>query len=183
MSDREFENYLTLLAGLLRLDGKQRTAIAQELRSHLEDRLDELIESGVSRDEAIQQALTEFGDAAGLARQFGAISRKRKQRWLMRVMTFSIAATLLIAAGLAIFWPGRNAAPGAAALIAQGPKVVTQAERVGQPEAAAPEKPRSVVRPSAAAAAIEEKLNKPTNLPAVEMPLKDVVQFLQDTHQ
>ena len=56
MSDREFENYLTLLAGLLRLDGKQRRAIADELRSHLEDRLEELLERGVSKDEAVQQA-------------------------------------------------------------------------------------------------------------------------------
>src|SRR5205085_247851 len=35
MSDREFENYLTLLASLLRLDPKQRGEIGDELRSHL----------------------------------------------------------------------------------------------------------------------------------------------------
>src|SRR5437762_8314971 len=119
MSDREFENYLTLLAGLLRLDTRQRGAIADELRAHLEDRLDELLASGVSRDEAVRQALAEFGDAAGLAGQFVSLSRNRKRRWLMRLTTFSVAATLLIAAGIAIFWPGRNAAPGVAAAVAQ----------------------------------------------------------------
>src|SRR5690349_1357695 len=119
MSDREFENYLTLLAGLLRLSGKQRDAIADELRSHLEDRLDELMAGGVSREEAVKQALAEFGDAAGLAGQFVAISWNRKRRWLVRVMTFSVAATLLITASLIIFWPGRNAAPGRATAIAQ----------------------------------------------------------------
>src|SRR5262245_57266800 len=112
MSDREFENYLTLLAGLLRLDARQRGAIADEMRSHLEDRLDELLARGISRDAAVRQALAEFGDAAGLAGQFVSISRNRKRRWLMRLTTFSVAATVLLAAGLAIFWPGRNAAPG-----------------------------------------------------------------------
>src|SRR5688572_26584629 len=119
MSDREFENYLTLLAGLLRLDGKQRGAIAEELRSHLEDRLEELVARGVSREEAVRRALAEFGDAAGLAGQFAAISQSRRRRWLMRVMTFSVAATLLLAAGIAVLWPVRNAAPGVAQAVAQ----------------------------------------------------------------
>src|SRR6202008_3010532 len=66
MSDHEFNNYLTLLAGLLRLGDKQRRAIAEELRTHLEDRVEELLARGVSRDEAVQRALAEFGDAAGL---------------------------------------------------------------------------------------------------------------------
>src|SRR6476619_2314747 len=116
MSDREFENYLTLLAGLLRLDGRQREAIADELRSHLEDRLDELVARGLSREEAVRQALAEFGDAAGLAGQFATISQRRKRRWLMRMTTFSVAAMVLLAASLAIFWPGQNAAPGVGAV-------------------------------------------------------------------
>ena len=110
MSDHEFENYLALLSRLLRLSGKQRDQISEELRAHLEDRLDELIARGVSHEAAVRQALEEFGDAAGLAGQFVAISRNRKRRWLVRLTTFSVAATLLLAAGIAIFWPGRNAA-------------------------------------------------------------------------
>ena len=65
---------------------------------------------GLRAKQAIEQALAEFGDAAGLAGQFVAISQNRKRRWLVRLMTFSAAATLLIAASLVIFWPGRNAA-------------------------------------------------------------------------
>src|SRR5438067_5476737 len=130
MSDREFDNYLTFLAGLRRRDAKQRGTIADELRSHLEDRLDELMARGVSRDEAVKQSLAEFGDAAGLAGQFLAISRNRKRRWLMRVTTFSIAATLLLAAAIAIFWPGRNAAPGAAAVTAQEAAKTPDSNRV-----------------------------------------------------
>src|SRR5213079_534643 len=49
----------------------------------------------------------------------GAIDRNRKRRWLVRLMTFSVAVILLIAASLVIFWPGRHAAPGRALAIAQ----------------------------------------------------------------
>jgi hypothetical protein len=35
MSDREFENYLALLTGMLRLRRTQREGIAGELRDHL----------------------------------------------------------------------------------------------------------------------------------------------------
>src|SRR6476620_4508 len=121
MSDQEFENYLALLSRLLRLSGKHRAQIAGELRSHLEDRLDDLLAQGVGHDDAVRRALEEFGDAAGLAGQFVAISRRRKRRWLMRMTTFSAAAMGLVAAGLAIFWPGRRAAPGIAVAVAQLP--------------------------------------------------------------
>ena len=164
MSDREFENYLALLCSLLRLDGKQRISIADELRSHLEDRLEELVARGDSHDDAVRQALAEFGDAAGLAGQFVAISRNRKRRWLMRLTTFSVAATVLFAAGLAIFWPGRNAAPGVAMAVAQ--------------VAVVPEKP---VGGNAAGQEpkLQELLNKRIDIDVVEMPLKDVVAYLQ----
>jgi hypothetical protein len=166
MSDREFENYLTLLTGLLRLGGKQRDAIARELRSHLEDRLEELLAEGISREDAIKRALAEFGDAAGLAGQFVAISQHRKRRWLMRITTFSLAATLLIAAGLITFWPGRNAGPGRAAGIAQTPKVdpFAPAPRVDAP----PQEPT-----------LQEKLDKRISFDVVELPLRDVIAYLK----
>jgi hypothetical protein len=192
MSDREFENYLTLLAGLLRLDGRQRKQIAEELRAHLEDRLDELAGQGVPHDEAVQRALSEFGDAASLAASFAGISRGRKRRWLMRVTTFSIAATLLIAAGIFTFWPGRNAAPGAAAVVAQvtdpfAPPAKVKAGTTSAPAVdpfatggeAQPETPRE--NPMSAAM-LEAKLNELTKIDAVEMQLKDVVDFIRDTH-
>jgi membrane-associated protease RseP (regulator of RpoE activity) len=166
MSDREFENYLTLLSGLLRLDGKQRGAIAAELRSHLEDRLEELIEQGVSRDEAVRRALAEFGDAAGLAGQFVAISRNRKRRWLMRLTTFSVAATLLVAAGLAILWPGRHAAPGAANLVAQ--------------EAPAVERTAATSRQPQDEPTLDEKLNQRIDVDFEDVALKDAISYIQE---
>src|SRR5688572_4070770 len=121
MSDREFDNYLALLARLLRLGEKQRQAIAGELRAHLEDRLDELLDRGVPHDEAVQLALEEFGDAAALASEFVSLARNKRRRWIMRLTTASVAATVLIAAAIFTFWPGTNAGPGPAAIVAQDP--------------------------------------------------------------
>jgi PDZ domain len=160
MSDREFDNYLTLLSGLLRLDSKQRRAIAEELRSHLE-----LIEQGVSKDEAIQEALAEFGDAAGLAGQFTTISWQRKRRWLMRLTTFSVAAMILLAAGLTIFWPGRNAAPGVASVVAQDPPAPAQASAEVQPA------PRGENKLAAA-------LDRRIDVDFQNVPLKEVAAYM-----
>lgn len=52
MSEQEFESYLRLLARFLNLSGNQRTAIARELRTHMEDQLDELMARGFTREEA-----------------------------------------------------------------------------------------------------------------------------------
>ncbi len=46
MSEREFENYLTLLASLLRLSGTQREAVSSELRDHLQERVAHLMQQG-----------------------------------------------------------------------------------------------------------------------------------------
>mgnify|MGYP002701045636 FL=1 len=64
MPEREFELYLDLLGKLLKLTPEQKTSISDELRDHLEERFEELVQSGQSRDDAIRQALDEFGDAA-----------------------------------------------------------------------------------------------------------------------
>jgi hypothetical protein len=96
MSQQEFESYLRLLARFLHLNGAQREAIARELRAHMEDRLEDLLARGYTREEAIQTALDEFGDAAALAGEFGRIGRRR--RWIMRTTTatISIAAAVLL---------------------------------------------------------------------------------------
>jgi hypothetical protein len=167
VSDREFENYLTLLATLLRLDRRQRYQIAEELRAHLDDRLGELVAQGVPHDEAVKRALAEFGDAAALAASFASISRGRTRRWLMRVTTFSIAATLLIAAGIFTFWPGRNAGPGAAAAVAQAPAEGTKGE---SPQ------PSLTGRNSA----VSDVLNRRMDLKFDQVPLTDVMAQLTE---
>jgi hypothetical protein len=63
MPEREFELYLSVLSRMLRLNEQQRDAISDELRDHMEERFEELVRSGMNRDDAIRQALDEFGDA------------------------------------------------------------------------------------------------------------------------
>ena len=101
MSQQEFEAYLALLSGLLRLNPTQRQAISQELKDHLEERLAELTAAGVPRRDAVQLALGEFGDAAGLAHQFSHINHLRRKRLAMRFSLVSVAAVALVA-----FWIG-----------------------------------------------------------------------------
>ena len=57
MSEKEFQLYLSLLGRFLRLRPGQRREIADELRDHLEERLEEISCQGFSRDEAVRRAL------------------------------------------------------------------------------------------------------------------------------
>jgi hypothetical protein len=180
MSDREFENYLALLTRLLRLNREQSDAVANELRCHMEDRLEELISEGIQHDEAVRQALKEFGDAAGLAHQLSSVSLQSKQRWIMRLTTFSVAAIVLFALGLIVFWPGRNAAPGIATVVAQGSNATAQPVPAVVKEVQAGKQPG---KRKSASAVIEEELNKFTSIDVVELPLKDVVLYLSETHR
>lgn len=105
MSEREFEHYLTLLGSMLRLRPEQRAEIAEELQQHLDERLVDLQAEGLSRDDAIQQALAEFGDAAGLAAQFSSVSRRRYRRWMMRAATASVTSAFMVLVMFVSFWP------------------------------------------------------------------------------
>ncbi|MHC4671642.1 MAG: permease prefix domain 1-containing protein [Planctomycetota bacterium] len=86
MSEEEFETYLRLLGRFLKLSDRQREAIGQELRDHMEERLGELLDSGHTREEAVMTVLDEFGDAAA-----------RRRKWIMRTTagTIGIAAAIL----------------------------------------------------------------------------------------
>jgi hypothetical protein len=119
MSEQEFELYLKLLAKCLRLTSGQREQIADELRDHLEERLEELARAGVPREKAVVQALDEFGDAAVLAGNFATIARLKRRRFLMRLSLGSVGA---LAAGLLIafaFWPENRAVRGPERAVAQ----------------------------------------------------------------
>src|ERR1700722_3573327 len=127
MSEQEFELYLKLLSRCLSLTPAQREQIADELRDHLEERLDELARAGVSREKAVVQALDEFGDAAALAGNFAAIARLKRRRLLMRLSLGSVGALTAVLLVSLAFWPENRAfrMPGVA--IAQGqPKSVPQ---------------------------------------------------------
>lgn len=105
MTQENFEKYLALLKGLLKLRDSQKEEIASELRDHLEQRVEELEASGLDSDEAELAAIKEFGDAAGMASSFVNISRFRKQRWMMRFTTFAIAGCFVAAVFIMSMWP------------------------------------------------------------------------------
>jgi hypothetical protein len=111
MPEHDFELYLSLLSRFLRLKPAQHAEIADELRDHLEQRLEELASKGLSHDEAIRQALDEFGDAAELANHFTRVAHIRRRRLIMRCTLGTIgtvAAALLIATA---FWPETAQSP------------------------------------------------------------------------
>src|SRR5690349_9486303 len=97
MSDHDFDIYLSLIAKLLKLSPAQRSAIADELRDHLEQRLEELLTDGLTRPQAVATALEEFGDAAALAARFTHIATQHRRRLIMRY-TLASLATLALAA-------------------------------------------------------------------------------------
>jgi uncharacterized membrane protein len=107
MSEQEFENWLSLLAGLLQLSPEQRKSISNELRSHLEERMEDLIDAGSSREEAIAVALEEFGDTAALAHHFTSNAHLKRRR-LMRYTYGTIAAVTCAILVLATFWPQQD---------------------------------------------------------------------------
>ena len=135
MSAGEFDAYLKALGSLLRMKPGQRAELADEFRDHLETRLEELTAAGVPRAEAVETALEEFGDAAGLASQvstaFTSLSRRRRRKFLMRI-TASAAATL--ACGLAVVY---LFAPPNRALRPPGPALAQEGEAAADPPATA----------------------------------------------
>lgn len=191
MPEREFEIYLSVLSRLLRLTAQQKAAISDELRDHLEERLTELIQSGKSREAAIELAISEFGDVAGLAIDFTRASGQRIRRLVMR----STIAVAMLAALTAFFIGNPNPNPGglqndrAVAQDSGDAKKVDSPKAVGGPKLAqADVASQQPVNPGpqriehnfpAAPAALDQ----PTNFEFVDTPLIDVLQFLSDLHK
>lgn len=120
MSEQEFETYLDLLARMLRLNPQQRDAIAQELRDHMEDRLDELIDAGMDREQAVRAALDEFGDASALAHDFTDIAHTRRRRRIMKASLGTVAACAAIVLTTAYLLPeNRTGVPAPSSAVAE----------------------------------------------------------------
>jgi hypothetical protein len=175
MSEQEFELYLSLLGRLLRLDPAQREQIADELRDHFEERLDELVRLGHSRPEAIKLTLEEFGDAAGLAAHFTHISHRRKKRLIMRCTLGTIvgmAAAILV---VAAFWPSAAPVPVNGVAIAQQPATSDPAAVETRPAMSAADSRRL---------AVEEKLNtRLKEVDFIDQNMADVLKYLSNAVQ
>ncbi|MDA0659423.1 MAG: permease prefix domain 1-containing protein [Planctomycetota bacterium] len=107
MTDEQFQNYLALLKGLLKLSNRERDAIADELQQHMDERLAELLQAKVPHDEAVRCSLEEFGDAAGVAQRFLQVDHFKRRRRIMR-MTFGSFAILSVLALALMLLPQDN---------------------------------------------------------------------------
>lgn len=110
MPEDEFELYLTLLAKTLRLKDDQRDAIAAELRDHMEQRLRELTLQGVPREDAIETALAEFGDASGLAKDLTQSNPHRNhiRRQLMQTSVGTLLACAAVTFAVMLLTPSNK---------------------------------------------------------------------------
>ena len=173
MSEQEFDLYLRLMSRLLKLSQEQERAIADELRDHMQERFTELVRAGLSREQAIERALTEFGDAASLAGEFSALAAKRRRRFWGRLSLVGTGAAALVTVGLVSLWPA------AKPMNAPNQTLVAQEK----PPAAAVQPPvfeTLKVEAVDIAKSLPEELAKPCELDFIDVPLSEAVRFLAD---
>ncbi len=182
MPEHEFEIYLSLLSRLLRLSPAQKASISDELRDHLEERLTHLLQSGMSREAAIQKAMEEFGDVTGLALDLTKVSRTPLRKVVVRSTIAASVTAAAIVCWITLFVPEhRIAAPPAVQAQQDQP-----AKAAGQPATNQnPEKPRATLRPlvlndEELFPAFLAKRTDVINL--VDVPLKEVCEFLSSLH-
>ena len=66
--------YIESILSRMVVDDAQRVEIGKELRSHLEDAINDGISKGLTREEAEKEAMLQFGQPSFLARQFGIVN-------------------------------------------------------------------------------------------------------------
>ena len=172
MKDREFDNYLALLSGMLRLRRTQREGIAGELRDHLIEHVAHLEASGIAHEEAVRRALEEFGDAAALAANFQALVGMRRRRLVMRcTIGTTVVMTGLVLAMLAFRPP-----------VMDDPSIVQAQAGASDSKAAkgkAPGKPDSRLASDDGGARQRLQINK-IDAEFSEIPVQDALTFLSD---
>ncbi len=186
MPEQEFEMYLSILSRLLRLSPVQKDAISDELRDHLEQRLTDLLQSGMSRDDAIRKAMDEFGDVTGLALDLTRVSRTPLRKVIVRSTVTASVAAVAIVCWVALFAPEhRLAAP---------PVVHAQQERpagagikkadepaVGK-EGKKPDAPSPLLALLSDEELFPEFLTKKTDVNFADNPLTEACEYLSETN-
>ena len=76
----EFEDYLNRLASELNVSPRRAEEICAEMRSHLEATADQLQQSGLSREEALGEAMRIFGAPRAIGHQLWRIAMKQKEK-------------------------------------------------------------------------------------------------------
>ena len=178
MPEKEFEIYLSLLGRLLRLSPSQKAAISDELRDHLEERLTSLLHSGLTRDEAIQKAMEEFGDVTGLALDLTRVSRTPIRKIVMRSTIAASVTAAAVVLWVTMFVPEhRIAAP-----------VAVQAQQNKPVAAVEPVKERERRQEPVSPTGLHDKelfpafLEKQTDVSFSDVPLKEICEFLESLH-
>ncbi len=151
----------------------QQSDIAGELRDHLIEHVAELERRGVPHEQAVREALTEFGDAAALAASFSALVRTRRRRLIMRctIGTTLVMAGLMI--GVFAFRPPVENDPGLVQA-QQGPGTIQKEDHGAALKAirSEPSDPRDNIT--------RERLSKGVDAEFTEIPLREVLQYLGD---
>jgi hypothetical protein len=76
----EFEEYLARIRSALSVGERRAQDICAEVKSHLEAAADRLQRSGLSRAEALAEAMRAFGEPHTIGRQLGRIAMKEKEK-------------------------------------------------------------------------------------------------------
>lgn len=161
MSEHEFEQFLAIFRGMLRLSPTQRDEIAAELMDHFQERLSELTDRGMSREQAVQTALEEFGDAAGLAAQFVLVVSQQRRRRVMKWTASSVMAAIVVMYGAYAFWPEDPV---------RGPALAPAIAQESPAPADAKKKKKDTAKAAASAAAKTDAIQEIESQLVVKMP-------------
>lgn len=92
------DSWLDLFDRLLQLPAQHKLSIRDELRSHLTERIRDLMLTGTDRDVAMRQAINELGEAAELAERFRRANHYPRRRLLMNTLLAGVCTTIVIGA-------------------------------------------------------------------------------------
>jgi hypothetical protein len=98
-SSKLIASWLDALFAMLRLPEAERVQIRDELACHLEERVRDLLITGMTEEQAAVRAIAELGDAAVLARRFHAAHGAPRRRSMMNLGMIGLTVAGVIACG------------------------------------------------------------------------------------
>ena len=104
----DIDAWLDMLDRFLRLPSQQKLSIREELRSHLSERVRDLMLSGADRDRAMRQAINELGEAAELAERFRHANHYPRRRLIMNALLAGVCTSVVIGAVAVMNTSGNN---------------------------------------------------------------------------
>lgn len=88
--------WLDGLCAELRLPGADRNDVRDELACHIEERVRDLMVTGMAEDQAAARAIGELGDASVLARRLCAAHGAPRRRWIMNMAMIGMAGAAIL---------------------------------------------------------------------------------------